>query len=153
MAYSKDTTIDETSLKSALLDILYPVGAIYITISENDFTNFLGGKWVKLSEGYTLWTANSNAGNTISAGLPNIKGTFSLDPTGTSSIKVAGIEGAFSYVNIGNIYVSESYAIVNDKYGVIFDANRGAIQSGIYRDDCTTVQPPAYKVYAWKRIS
>ena len=68
-----------TNVTSTLGNTLYPVGSIYLTIGtiypqSSSPASWLGGTWQKLPEGYALWTASSNAGSTISAGLPNITG-------------------------------------------------------------------------------
>ena len=76
MAYSKDTKIDETSLKSALVDLIYPVGSIYMSVTNTSPQSFLGGTREALPGGYALWTASSGAGETIIAGLPNIYGNI-----------------------------------------------------------------------------
>lgn len=137
------------------LDKIYPVGSIYLT-TKTDATgsispaSFLGGTWERLPEGYALWTASSNAGTTISAGLPNITGTLGLLNHPETNTRY---EGAFSQSGSA----SNTHTAMNSNNrtytNAYFDANNGCATKGIYRDDVTTVQPPAYRVYAWERIS
>ncbi len=159
----KGTTISATNLNAeslssfkiggkTLLDIFYPVGSIYLSISATSPASWLGGSWTKVSSGYALWTASSGAGNTISAGLPNIKGyaysgdwllNFNmLDGYNSSALKVykSSITSAPSRVD-----ASWSY----DSTGFQFDASS---YNSIYGNS-SSVQPPAYKVYAWRRTS
>ena len=104
-------------------------------------SEFLGGKWEKIKEGYALWTCSSNAGETISAGLPNIKGSIG----GQATFNNATCSGAFSLNNGmcfggGNdIYTSKIFSFDASYYNFIYG-------------NSSTVQPPAYKIYAWKRI-
>lgn len=132
---------------------LYPVGSIYLTVSTSPLNSspasWIGGTWERLPEGYALWTASTKAGSTIVAGLPNITGSFAGVPVGGD---FAGSQsGAFaSSTSSGS---SNTWGSSNAGRATInFNANSGAEVKGIYGTS-TTVQPPAYKVYAWKRIS
>ena len=87
---------------------------------------------------------NDIGGTIIEAGLPNIKGSFIAGYTiwendnGVSD----GVprSGAFYGKNTG----TRNYTIANSNGGTLFfDASRC---STIYRDDITTVQPPAVTV-------
>lgn len=71
-------TVRDIRLKS-LLDILYPVGSIKITVSSTAPFSDLGfGTWEEVSKGRVLWGADDRhaAGSTIEAGLPNITGHY-----------------------------------------------------------------------------
>ena len=48
------TPIDWTlsALKATLLDTIYPVGSIYISVSEESPASFLGGTWDKIEDAY-----------------------------------------------------------------------------------------------------
>lgn len=69
----------------------------------------------------------------ISAGLPNIKGTLVGGDYNNSTSS-----GAFTRSNYGTGNGGEGS---DNLY--TFNANNGSVQDGIYRDDVTTVQPPA----------
>lgn len=89
----------------------------------------------------TLWGATT-AGY-ISAGLPNITGYM-----GTATASGGVPTGAF--------YKNGTTGTNQDKTGepdpkIYFDANLGATTQGIYRNDVTTVQPPAIKVRVYTR--
>ena len=157
-----DTKVNQ--LKSDLINQLYPVGAIYISLKDEcSPANFIPtSQWEKLPEGKALWTTSSGAGVTIDAGLPNITGYDAIGIAGNNFGLKANLSmsGAF---NAGkDVYKSslpeyqlrdiESLGLVSGytgKLGVGFDASKS---NPIYGNS-TTVQPPAYKVYAWKRIA
>lgn len=139
-----------------LVDKIYPIGSIYLNITDTSpSTLFSNTTWEKLSAGYALWTASEGAGETISAGLPNIKGRINqtiLFQNNTSS-------GAFSSSRTSTRMPSSSSqnAYIFD---TSFDAKNGECDiNGNYKSagkvygNSDTVQPPAYKVYAWRRIS
>ena len=164
-AMSQKAVSDEfNQLKSDLINQLYPVGAIYISLKDEcSPANFIPtSEWERLPEGKALWTVSSGAGGTIDAGLPNITGHDSMGISGNNyGLKSdLSMSGAF---NAGkDVYKSseasyqlrdiESLGLVTNytgKLGVGFDASKS---NPIYGNS-TTVQPPAYKVYAWKRIA
>lgn len=143
-----------------ILNMVYPVGSIYLTVATTTTgsaspASFLGGRWERLPAGYALWTASSGAGGTISAGLPNITGDiqkvsgnhFFLNAVTTE----ATASGAFNISSSMTTGYANSTGSKNMIRGLGFNANNGATTKGIYGNS-TTVQPPAYKVYAWKRL-
>lgn len=128
------------------IKLIYPVGSIYIGTTVICPLASLFGTWELVSEGRVLQGSDENhqAGTTIAAGLPNIKGTF------------PAIEGN-DYLYSGAFYIAQhdvasdvdnSNGDRDDKAG--FDASR---LSSIYSDDVTTVQPPAYVVNIWRRTA
>ena len=128
------------------LSDVYPVGSIYMSIDSTSPAGLFGGTWTQISDGYALWTATSGAGGTISAGLPNITGDVTLQtdvPAETISTGVFQTQtgGYFDYTGMSSN--RRQSAIIN------FNATRS---SSIYGNS-STVQPPAYKVYAWRRTA
>ena len=121
----------------------HPIGSYFITEENINPIDEYGGGWLKLDEGYTLWTVSSGAGDKISAGLPDITGTFGETVYVLSNIT----SGAFKQTKVyGNKVTLGSWAEVADM------EFKASYSNNIYGQS-TTVQPPAYKVYIWKRIS
>ena len=61
----------------------YLIGDIYITTrSENPSSLWQGTTWEKVGSGRALMGADSShgVGTTVDSGLPNISGTFRVDP-------------------------------------------------------------------------
>lgn len=136
---------------SLLTDLLYPVGSIYISTVDTSPMTFIGGSWTKLPAGYALWTASSGAYNgttgTISASLPNIKGTY----TQLRADSGAGFDcDGVLFKNSISTSNGTGTGSGGKKGTITFNANA---YNSIYKDTATTVQPPALKVYAWRRIS
>ena len=124
---------------SAILRNIYPVGSIYLTTAVNSPQTFLGGTWQLISGGYALWTTSgTDAGSTISAGLPDIQGTFTAMRGGSSgAFTQSGSQGdKFS----GTTTTRETIDFKASRYNSIYGSS-------------STVQPPAFKVYAYRRIS
>lgn len=114
--------------------------------------SFIGGTWERI-EDCTIWGASNThpAGTTVEAGLPNIKGSFSFESHAGDGgwLKVASATGAFGGSEAGAGAVAQ--AGVNDvgSMAVDMDASRS---SKIYGAS-TTVQPPAYCMYIWRRVA
>lgn len=129
------------------LQSVYPVGSLYIGVTETCPIANLFGTWEKISEGRVLQGASGEqvVGETVEASLPNIKGqsgTFTYEGG-------AGTNGAIKTVRTGgNTIKTADYT--KAKGYIEIDAS---LISEVYKDDCKTVQPPAYLVNIWKRVS
>lgn len=143
-----DNIMNEVNSKTTL-DAVYPIGSIYLTLNEHGSpAKIFGGTWERISAGYALWTASSGAGGTISAGLPNITGKITVGgDTMSSGVENARVGGAFRPTG-SEVSNAEKGGGGGKDNGVTFNASRS---SSIYGKS-TTVQPPAYKVYAYKRV-
>lgn len=130
----------------AMLGVLYPVGSIYIGTQANCPLETLGiGTWTLVSAGRVLQGSDSShvAGTTIAAGLPNIKGQVNLQESGFAAQSGCfGSDGTTGQIPSGNQETARTH--------LTFDASRS---SAIYRNDVTTVQPPAYVVNIWQRTA
>lgn len=149
-----DKAID-VAVKRAILKA-HPVGSLYLSLTEeNPSISLGGGTWVKVGSGKCLWGADSShaVGTEISAGLPNITGTW----TSTWDVPSRGFynlstTGAFYSVSdasrAGRIAGQNSGSQLNMGYPC-FDASKS---NSIYGAS-TTVQPPALAVNIWKRTA
>lgn len=139
----KVNTINSQLSSSVLsnLQSVYPIGSLYIGINDTCPIANLFGTWEKVAEGLCLQGAKGSQvpGNIVAAGLPNIRGSVSSQNS--------NISGAFSR----SAYATKfSY----DGSGAFYRAEFNASKSNpIYKDDCNTVQPPAYLVNVWKRTA
>ena len=150
----------------SLLDKIYPVGAIYLSLSNTDPSTFLGGTWELLPEGKALWTTTTEGtgGDTIAAGLPNIGGKFYVGGNSVSTSESSRVGGAIRGGGNSNINGekgggggSDNRVYFNARLGDIGTAtsvndNTTYTTSSVYGNS-TTVQPPAVKIFAWKRTA
>lgn len=136
-------------LGSALLDAIYPVGAVYLSVNSTSPASLFGGTWEALDEGYALWTTTTagTGGETIAAGLPNITGSFNI---WKGSEQLISKSGAFEDSSVEQAeYATHTGTTADGNLFINFDASKS---NDIYGES-ETVQPPAIKVYAWKRIA
>lgn len=126
----------------------FPIGSIYITVRDDvSPAGLFGGTWEQLPNDKVLWTSGGGGGQIIAAGLPNITGSINgitiksdTNPTTTGALTCTSQD--FNYVGSSK---EKGY-----KVSVLgFNANSF---NTIYGKS-STVQPPAYKVIAWKRVS
>ena len=127
----------------------HPIGSYYISQNPTSPAELYGGAWEELDAGKTLWTiptTETGAGGTIEAGLPNIKASYSafMRDDGVNE----SVSGAFSTSRPRER--SWNGASGDGSRTLSFNANK---YNSIYRDDVKTVQPPAIKVYMWKRYA
>lgn len=143
----KVNTINSQLSSSVLsnLQAVYPVGSLYIGITDTCPIANLFGTWEKVADGRVLQGVSGSqvAGEVIEACLPNITGTVQFKGQAGG----ASATGAFRYNASGSTGSADA---AGASHGASFDASRC---SAIYKDDCDTVQPPAYLVNIWKRTA
>lgn len=147
---SLDSLLSGKVSPSQLLNLVYPIGSIYIG-DENSSSpaSWIGGTWERLPDNYTLWSASSGAydgtNGIISAGLPNITGEIGGATGWWNNSGYA--TGAFTKGDKNGEVGSSGSAI--GKYRVYFNASHS---NRIYGNS-STVQPPAIKVNMWRRTA
>lgn len=145
---SEELTLKVNTINSQLssnvlssLQSVYPVGSIYIGVTETCPIANLFGTWEKVSSGRVLQGADSSheVDTTIEAGLPNI----------TGHINAGGLDGSSS----GAFYDEDTTWYGHD--GGLRRAAHGfnASRSNSIYGKSNTVQPPAYVVNIWKRTA
>lgn len=135
-------------LSVSLLDVIYPVGAIYITTNSSCPLQTLGvGTWTLVGQDRVLQGAGTRGvvGATLNESLPNITG--SIGPVNPGSSGTVGATGAFSRTSAETSNGSSS-TFGNRSY-LDFDASRS---SSTYQNNAP-VQPDAYLVNIYRRIS
>ena len=123
--------------------------------ASNDPTSpasFIGGTWERI-ENCTIWGASDThpAGTKLEAGLPNAEGYFAFINTtaGAWAKSVAGT-GPFSTTGNGTTALATQYQIFdNSTISISFSLAKA---NPIYGSS-TTVQPPAYCMYIWRRVA
>lgn len=136
--------------KAEILSFVYPVGSIYLSTSATSPASFIGGTWEQLPGNQALWTTatnSANAGTLISPGLPNITAAYNYILSRNDTYSASGAGTANKNDTTTRQYkLGESYSF-NLSSQLSFDASKS---NSIYGSS-TTVQPPAYRIYAWKR--
>lgn len=144
---------DDTDVTLTLLNALYPIGSIYIgTMNACPLATLGVGTWQLVASDRVLQgaTDGSVVGTTKEAGLPNITGSVNGAMSGQGTFRSG--TGAITLSTGPEQYgigrqAAESTS--NNYERADFDAS---LSNPIYGNS-TTVQPPAYLVNIWERIS
>lgn len=152
MQHRSSSTSTTLNLKTELLNLVYPVGSIYISTAATSPADFLGGTWSIVGTNRVLWgvAAATSAGSTLEEQLPNIKGTLDFSG-GSQGHPEASVSGAFyKTANWSGTYpepVPGSSSTGARKIG--FDAKK----SNTTYTDNGVVRPAAYTVHMWRRTA
>ena len=144
-------TVDANGTLSAASGLsAYPVGSIYQSTNSTSPAALFGGTWEQIASERVLMGASSShkAGTTVKAGLPNITGTAN---GGVLSMSTPSSDGAFGGTGY-NTSTRHGGGDIGDwfkTYNRTFDASKS---NAIYGAS-NTVQPAAYYVYIWHRVS
>lgn len=145
-----------------LLNILYPVGAIYITLSSADFSNFLGGTWVKINDGSFIRASGGNAGTVgqvQAEGLPNITGSIKGTGYSIGTNNGATNSGALKGEEFNMKAASGTSSNASYMSKISFNATDGnsttpdGASSGKIYGNSSHVTPRNIAVYMWKRTA
>ena len=158
-AYTKSET--DTAISNAISDILnlmYPVGSIYICTNSVCPLGALinGSVWSLVARNRVLQGVNatSEAGTTKEAGLPNINGSmrivndYNFDNSGINN----AVNGAFSVRTFPAVMGANIQQNTTPSGDGIWDVNFNASRSSSIYGNSNTVQPPAYLVNIWERV-
>jgi hypothetical protein len=137
-----------------LLGSLYPVGSLYIgTQSTCPMAALIpNSTWTLVAQDRALWGGNgSNANTTIEAGLPNIVGSGDVLGQSDFLLKTGNYSGCVQAKgSASGVSQAGNSARNTFNHGFSIDASRS---SSVYRNDVTTVQPPAYRANVWRRTA
>jgi hypothetical protein len=134
-------------IDTSLLDVLYPVGSIYITTNAACplSTLITGSTWVLVGQDRVLQGAGTRGavGTALNESLPNITGVFT---SGNNGWENGTGTGAFSSTSDIGYHFGGS---PGGGKGIIFNASNS---SSTYQDDAP-VQPDAYLVNIYRRTA
>ena len=143
---------------AAVVERDHPVGSLYISENSTSPASFIGGTWERV-ENCTIWGASDThpAGTKLEAGLPNITGEYSKRRVINSANEVYNdtqiAQKAFKVITndtkLNSIQLVTSSASNVGGEHVVFDAS----DSNPIYGASTTVQPPAYCMYIWRRVA
>ena len=144
----------QTSI-SDILQSVYPVGAVYISIDSISPASLFGGTWEQIEDTFLLaagsaYIAGSTGGEaavTLSnAQVPNVIGDITMH-SGGSATNISNVNGCFSaqITNQNNYRNGGTVGNTANSVGIIHFDNGG---EGRAHNN----MPPYLTVYMWKRI-
>lgn len=136
-----------------LLDLIYPVGSIYMSVNETDPGTLIGGTWERIKDRFLLSAGDTyaagNTGGSAKATLPSHTHTL-----GSGGYQLWGAKKGAGSTEEGNKISGDGkyYAAVKgnstENYKWIADVDEAGVS-----DVSQANMPPYLAVYVWKRIS
>jgi hypothetical protein len=128
----------------SLLDLIYPVGSIYMSVSDVSPASFFGGTWSRIQDRFLL-----AAGSTYSAG-----GTGGSATNTHYHFQTSGSDGKVSYISMsgrsGNTRVVAGVAGTHLDTAGFYSDSRQVREDATY-NETIDIMPPYLTVYVWKR--
>ena len=121
-------------------DLIYPIGAIYLSVSATNPTTLFGGKWEQIKDRFLL-----AAGDTYAIGTTGGEATHKLTvaemPSHTHGIYGAQSGNTWPITNTGN-----DWQLTTKSWNTNMLTNTGG-------DQAHNNMPPYLTVYMWKRVA
>ena len=138
-------------LDKSVIDMVYPVGSIYMSVNSTNPGNLFGGKWEQIKDRFLLAAGDTYAAGST-GGEEQHKLTTSELPPHSHAVAPLGAKGGTN----GNL-------VINDKYGAMSGADTLNLSGGnaFYARNTSIVgegqahnnMPPYLTVYMWKRTA
>ena len=139
---------------SQFVDMIYPVGSIYMSVNSTSPETLFGGTWESIGGRFLLgadatYAAGSTGGEathklTVSE-LPVLSGSISMHGEGAGGSVVAGVSGVFSAATVEQGYQSSAVNSGAPSVSRIeFHVGSGQRHNNL---------PPYLAVYMWKRTA
>lgn len=164
------------SIKNILLDSVYPIGSIYISVSDVSPAKFLGGTWEEFAKGRTIVGVNSKAeeeGETSQTIINFLKksnnaiGTYGhshhtqRQPNSALSVKPGTLSAMFGVADPSAEILPYNADLDADKVYPLYSVGNLARKNGQYaftdtdsaEDPRTNSMQPSITVFMWKRVS
>lgn len=147
------------SLTNNLINLIYPVGSIYMSVNNVSPASFLGGTWEAIRDRFLLAAGSSySAGSTGGAATVTTAGTVNdhvLTVNEMPSHSHTNYYAGGSEVSWGYNYSSSGGTIsaATASSGGIGNTGGGQAHSHTFTGSSINNMPPYLTVYIWKRIS
>jgi hypothetical protein len=138
-----------------LVQLIYPIGSIYLSITNTSPASLFGGTWEQIEDTFLLaagqnYLAGSTGGEATvklsNAQIPNVIGDITMHSGGTAT-NISNTSGCFSaqIMNTGKYRDGGTLGTTANSIGIVHFDNGG-------RGQAHNNMPPYLTVYMWKRI-
>ena len=149
-----------------IIDVVYPIGSVYISFNNTSPETLFGGEWKQLTANCYLRASDSSATSatgsnvrTIQEGnLPILYGTVGISSGNTGSD--GGGYGVFRYTSGDFSFVGNRYQYgkpVDGQMSTFPDGNGGygtvSLKYGSNSPTAINIEPVHYDVYMWRRTA
>lgn len=131
-----------------LLDLMYPIGSIYLSVSSVNPQTIFGGTWEPIQDRFLL-----AAGSSYAAGSTGGSATVSLStanlPAHTHELQLAKRQKFLSSGTTGSYVLVDSTDTTSTNYAPLNNGTTTSAGSGTAHNN----MPPYLAVYVWKRTA
>lgn len=133
-------------LAKEILDIIYPIGSVYISVNATNPSTLFGGGWTRITGRFLLGADDSTYKNGVTGGEATHKLTVSEMPKHNHPVTLSGSEtSSHAYFNWVYVPPEESNKTRSyDGYDLAQITGGNAAHNNM---------PPYLVVYMWKRTS
>ena len=119
------------------INMVYPVGSIYLSVNDINPSNLFGGEWESIKDRFLLGAGDTYLGGSSGGEATHVLSVNEIPShSHTSKGWAAVVDGSGSYVTLGGNGITTSYS-TNNTGGSKAHNN----------------MPPYLAVYIWKRIA
>lgn len=137
--WTSTTPINTTNLNK-MIDMMYPVGSIYLSVNDVDPTTIFGGTWERIKDRFLLGCGDTYTNGSLGGEATH---TLTIDEMPTHRHSLDGYWGAGNGLN---------GATLNNAAGNFGTASYEPIQEAGGNQPHNNM-PPYLAVYMWKRTS
>ena len=144
-----------------LLDLVYPVGSIYISVNSTEPGELFGGNWTPIEDTFLL-----AAGSTYAAGatggeashaltenqLPSISGNFDIIRAGNSTSNTTVVRATAGKFTVTRNASAATSISVSAQTPTVTSYKPDRVAFAFGSGDAHNNMPPYLSVYVWKRL-
>ena len=141
-----------SELNTYLLNLLYPIGSMYLSVNSTSPATLFGGTWKQVGAGYYIMTATSGAtetGGSLTSGSTTLTASQSGLPSHNHSF--AGVNDGAGTTHSQGSYPAKIYQDYTPNWTGSFINNEGGWNAS--EGHTHSITPPYFKVYAWYRTA
>lgn len=163
---SNDNSIATTAwVKSKMLDFIYPVGSIYMSVNNVSPQTFLGGTWVALQDRFLIGAGHSYAVNATGGAtthtltvneMPSHTHTFQGTSIGNHTHTIYSTFHLDNYVGGGGSYMDFIRPMAGAQNTISSVAGASGVSGSIAAsggNQAHSIMNPYLAVYMWKRTA
>lgn len=131
-------------LSQEILNVIYPVGSVYLTINDVNPQTLFGGTWVKCSGGFIYGSTGTGTSGDNGNGSGTSVSSSGSGNTGSTSLSVSQMPSHNHSITIDSKYLTGDLNSLYGSSGVSPLRNNCKVSGVFSRNNTTTINTPGY---------